>query len=144
MPARRAGRHDWSAMSIRNDYILDMIVQFTQSIVEAMVKSRGGAQQDAVAMYEEVVGRALDMDAQTVLTLTPESLVTLVRLSAVDESLAVYAVYSLMRAAEIYDAEGDATGSLRAQQARAIADVYGFPVTEVPEEVVRKMEEAGL
>lgn len=131
-------------MAIRNDYILDMIAQFVQAVVEAAERARAGEGGRAIAQYEEVVGRALDMDAEAILSLTPESLVTLVQLSAVDESLAVYAAYSLVGASRIYEAQGNPLGELRAGQARAIAGAYGFDVGEVPPEVVQTMEENGL
>ncbi len=130
-------------MSIKHDYILDMISEFTDTVLAGMGKTRAGLSRDALRDYEAIVGRALDMDAATLLALSPESLVTMVRLSAVDESLAVYAVFALQRAAEIYEASGDATGQLRRAQAQAVAGVYGFAVDAVPSEVEQALSEQG-
>ncbi len=132
-------------MSIKNDYLLDMIARYVESILAGFGKAKAGLSRDALGAYEAVAGDVLDMDAATALALSPASLVTMMRISAVDESLAVYAVYALERAAEIYDAAGDATGQVRHAQARAVADSYGFPVASVPPEVEEALaeEEAG-
>ena len=126
-------------MSIRNDYLLDMIARYVESILAGFGKAKTGLSDDAVDAYEHVAGDVLDMDAATALALSPASLVTMMRISAVDESLAVYAVYALERAAEIYDAEGDALGQVRHAQAAAVADAYGFPVASVPPEVEEEL-----
>ncbi len=122
-------------MSIRNDYLLDMIARYVESVLAGFGKAKAGLSDEALRAYEAVAGDVLDMDAGTALALSPASLVTMMRISAVDESLAVYAVYALERAAEIYDASGDATGQVRHAQAKAIADSYGFPVASVPPEL---------
>lgn len=127
-------------MAIKNDYLLDMIARFVQSVVDALGKARGGLSREAVASFESVVGDVLDMDASCALALSPASLVTMMQLSAVDESLAVYAVYALGQAASVYEDAGDATAGLRRAQAQAIADAYGFPVGEVPAEVADALD----
>ena len=127
-------------MSIRNDYILDMIAQFTDSICDYMLKGKGGIEYDGVAAYEEIVGRALDMDASTVLELSPGSLVTMFQLSATDESLALYAVFALEKVSEILSGRDGAMSQLRHEQAQAVADLYGFPVDTVPPEVEERLK----
>lgn len=130
-------------MAIRNDYLLDMIAQFVDGIMAGVGKQRAGLSRDALGEYEGVVGRVLDMDGDTALELSPASLLTMMQLSAVDEGLAVYAVYSLERAAEIYDQQGDATSRVRHEQARAIAQAYGFPVSCTPRELEEALAASG-
>ncbi|MBR2834256.1 MAG: hypothetical protein IKE43_00875 [Coriobacteriales bacterium] len=127
-------------MSIRNDYILDMINQFADSICDFMLKSKGGLEYDAIQGYEEIVGRALDMDAQTVLELSPASLVTMFQISATDESLAIYAVFALERVYELLLASNEPLARLRHEQATAIAASYGFDLNEVPPEVQERLD----
>lgn len=127
-------------MSIHNDYLLDMILRFVESLVAAAQKLKGGMKSDAMVVYEEVVGEVLDMPADACLELTPMSLVTMMQISAVDERLAMYVTYALMNMASIYDGEGDVMGDVRRQQARAVADAYGFPITAVPPEVQDELD----
>lgn len=122
-------------MAIKNDYLLDQIARFVESITAGIGKSRAGRADDAIEAFEAVAGDVLDMDAETALSLAPASLVTMMQLSAVDDSLAAYTVYALERAADAYDGRGDATGQLRRAQAQAIADAFGFEVSVVPPEV---------
>lgn len=127
-------------MAIKNDYLLDQINRFVESVTAGIGKSRAGRADDAIETFEAIAGNVLDMDAETVLALAPASLVTMMQLSAVDDSLAAYTVYSLERAADAYDCKGDATGQLRRSQAQAIASAYGFEVSVVPPEVQEALD----
>ena len=129
-------------MAIKNDYLLDQISRFVESITAGIGKSRAGRADDAIQTFEAVAGDVLDMDAETVLALAPASLVTMMQLSAVDDSLAGYTVYALERAADAYDCKADATGQLRRAQAQAIADAYGIEVSAVPPEVQEALDAA--
>lgn len=122
-------------MAIRNDYLLDQIARLVEGILASLERLRLGGEADAIDGFEAVVGDVLDMDAETALSLSPASLVTMMQLSAVDESLAAYAVYALGCAADAYDARGDAIAQVRRAQAQALADAYGFAVAVVPPEV---------
>ena len=118
---------------LRQDYILRMIAQLTDSISAALNKSQLGLSQDAITGLEEGVGLALEMSPETVFSLAPESISTILSISNVDESVAVYVVYAIKRIVAIYEEEGDPRAELRAAQAQAIADFYGFPVESTPD-----------
>lgn len=122
-------------MAIRNDYILDMIAKFIEAIADALDKAESGRAGDSAVAYERVVGDVLDMSPSAALALSPESLVTMMRLSAVDESLSAYAAYALLQAAGMYEALDDPTGQLRLMQANAIASSYGIELGTVPPEL---------
>lgn len=128
-------------MAIKNDYLLDQIARFVEGILASIDRMRSGGAADAVGGFEAVVGDVLDMDPETALSLSPASLVTMMQLSAVDESLAGYAVYALGRAADAYDAQGNPVSQVRRAQAQALADAYGFTVTAVPPEVEEALKE---
>ncbi len=128
-------------MAIKNDYLLDQIARFVEGILASIDRMRSGGVADAVGGFEAVVGDVLDMDPETALSLSPASLVTMMQLSAVDESLAGYAVYALGRAADAYDAQGNPVSQVRRAQAQALADAYGFAVTAVPPEVEEALKE---
>lgn len=130
-------------MAIRNDYLLDQIARLVEGILASLERLRSGGEADAIDGFEAVVGDVLDMDAETALSLSPASLVTMMQLSAVDESLAVYAVYALGCAADAYDARGDAIAQVRRAQAQALADAYGFAASAVPPEVEEALAARG-
>lgn len=122
-------------MAIRNDYLLDMIQQFNLSIARAATEEHGAIKADALTDYNQVVSRVLDMPAEAVLELSPSSLVTMMQISAVDERLAVYMVYVLMRISDVLVGTDLPLAGVRRDQACAIADAYGFSPDAVPPEV---------
>lgn len=128
-------------MAIRSDYLLDMIARFVDALMRANDRGREGLFSEEAEAYEEVVGAVLDMDPSMALELSPSSLVTMMRISAVDERVAAYAVYALDHLAEACEAAGDTVGSVRRAQARAIADSYGFSASVVPPEVAQALAE---
>lgn len=119
-------------MAIRNDYLMDMIKQFADAITAVTTKDKGGLSKDAVDVYEESVGKVLDMPADAVLGLSPESLVTMMQISATSEELAVYVVYFLQRLADASDGNNDGVASLRREQAVAVAGAYGLSPDAIP------------
>lgn len=128
-------------MAIRNDYILDMMARFVDAIMLGMNKAREGLSEESKESYCEVVGDVLDMDASTVLALSPESLVTMMQISAVDERLALYLVYALEALGDLESTINEPCARVRHQQAQAVAAAYGFDVGEVPPELVEALEE---
>lgn len=123
-------------MAIRNDYLLDMIKQFADAITVTATKDKGGLSKDAVDVYEECVGKVLDMPAEAVLDLSPASLVTMMQISATSQELAVYVVYFLQRMADAAAGGDDGTASLRRDQAVAVAEAYGLSPDAIPPELL--------
>jgi hypothetical protein len=118
---------------LQHDYLLEVIGRF----VEAVSASLRGALCDGdfarVGEVERAVGELLDLDAQTAMALSPQSLVTMMTLSGVGESVAAYAAYALDKVALAYERQGDdAEASLRRAQATAIASAFRADGT-VPE-----------
>ena len=119
---------------LQHDYLLEVIGRF----VEAVSASLRGALCDGdfarVGEVERAVGELLDLDAQTAMALSPQSLVTMLTLSGVGESVAAYAAYALDKVALAYERQGDdAEASLRRAQATANASAFHADGT-VPEE----------
>ena len=76
----------------------------------------------------------LDLDASCALALTPDSLVTMTRLSGIGDSLAGYAAYVLTALADVYDQTSNSElAELRRAQGRAMAQAFGWDLSEVPE-----------
>lgn len=127
-------------MAIRNDYLVDMIARFVESVLRGIGKLKDGAVGEGVAEYEQIVGDVLDMDPQTALALSPGSLVTMMQISAVDERLAVFAAYCLERIADAYEGRPDGLAGVRREQAQAIDAAYGVTPGTVPPEVQEALD----
>lgn len=122
-------------MSIKSDYLMDMVARFCDAVLRGIDARRAGDAFEAREDFESVVGGVLDMDASCALALSSSSLVTMMQLSAVDETLVVYCAYALMQAADTYEAADPGIAQLRREQAQALADAYGFDADVSPREV---------
>lgn len=114
---------------------MDMVARFCDAVLRGIDARRAGDAFEAREDFESVVGGVLDMDASCALALSSSSLVTMMQLSAVDETLVVYCTYALMQAADTYEAADPGMAQLRREQAQALADAYGFDADVSPREV---------
>ena len=114
---------------------MDMVARFCDAVLRGIDARRAGDAFEAREDFESVVGGVFDMDASCALALSSSSLVTMMRLSAVDETLVVYCAYALMQAADTYEAADPGMAQLRREQAQALADAYGFDADVSPREV---------
>mgnify|MGYP000900786284 FL=1 len=124
---------------LQRDYLLELISQFVESISKALRIAQSVKEPrmalDAAASVEQDVASLLDMDPAVAMNLSPDSLVTMMVLSGLGESLAEYVAFALMRAADIYERTGDSdTAEFRRAQAHAVAESFGADFNTVPEE----------
>lgn len=124
---------------LQRDYLLELISQFVESISKALRIAQSVKEPrmalDAAASVEQDVASLLDMDPAVAMNLSPDSLVTMMVLSGLGESLAEYVAFALMRAADIYERTGDSdTAEFRRAQAHAVAESFGADINTVPEE----------
>lgn len=119
---------------LQKDYILEMIEQFVKGVVESLRRALDKADPAAAVEAEGAVAALVDLDPEVAMQLAPDSLVTMMSLSGVGDSVADYAAYTLSLLAHAYDGMGDhGTAAMRRAQAQAIADAYGYDFSEVPE-----------
>jgi hypothetical protein len=120
---------------LQHDYILEVIGKFVESVTVALLgvfKKRDFSQ---IGEAEAAVADLLDLDQETAMSLAPASLVTMMQLSGVGDTVAAYAAWALRKVADAYELSGDATtAGLRRDQARAIGDAFGVDEGEVPPE----------
>ena len=115
---------------LQRDYIMRIISMFFESIRRSWHQAKVDDDPRAAAdTLEEMIGQATDIDGALLLALAPESIASVMQVSAVDPKVTGYVVKSLALAADYLDDAGE-TGiaSLRRDQARAIADAYGIDV----------------
>ena len=120
---------------LHRDYLLEIIAQFVETVLRSLRIAREKADPEAAQEVEAAVAGLLDLDQEVAMQLTPDSLVTMLLLSGVGDSLADYVTYAMRELADVYDGMGEHDlAALRREQARAIADSFGCDYEVVPEE----------
>jgi uncharacterized protein HemY len=123
---------------LHKDYLLEVIAQFVDAVTEALGLARKRHDPEAAQEAEEAVAGLLDLDADVALRLSPNSLVTMMHLSGVGDSLAEYVTYTLRELGDVYEELGDQeTAQLRRQQALTVASSFDVDPDVVPEEFQR-------
>ena len=120
---------------LQHDYLLEIIGRFVESVSVALVSVFRDREFGRVEEAESAVAELLDLDASTAMSLAPQSLVTMMSLSGVGESVAGYAAYVLQRVSLAYELEGKPNvARVRHEQAQAIADAFNADLEQTPEE----------
>lgn len=120
---------------LERDYVLELVGQFVRGVSDGLRRAVGG-EPSAERDVEQQVAGLLDLDAGTALALAPDSLVTMMVLSGIGDSVAAYVSYALSRLADVYEARGEEDlAGLRRLQARAVAGSFGVDPDDVPEEL---------
>ena len=109
-----------------NDYIMRMILQLGMILRRSWFKKyeHFSDERDDI---ERAIGDAVDMDPKLLLSLTPESVVSMLQLGSFDKQLGGYVVRALYYEADLLEEHGLlGTADLRRAQANSIADAYGI------------------
>ena len=122
---------------LQRDYILEIISEFVSGISDALGRALSGDP----AGYEDAereIADLLELEPTTALALSPDSLVTMMVLSGMGDSVAAYVCYALERLAALYEREGNEDlAGLRHLQARAVGESFGCDPASVPEELAQ-------
>ena len=120
---------------LQRDYILEIVGQFVEGVSDALRRAVSGDAAGA-ADVERQIGELLDLDAGTALALSPDSLVTMMVISGMGDSVASYVCYALERLSQVYAREGaEDLAGLRRLQARAVAESFSCDPADVPVEL---------
>lgn len=118
---------------LQKDYILEIVGDFVDGVAKHLDAALAGDAEATGAVEQDVAG-LLDLDPEVALTLSPDSLVTMMVLSGMGDSVAAYVAYALTRLADAYEAQGDVdTAALRRAQAAAVGESFGCDPTMAPE-----------
>lgn len=121
---------------LQRDYILEIIAQFAQVVAEALGRAREMHDQDSIEQVEQAIGDLLELDHETALALAPDSLVTMMLLSGMGDSVAEYVCYALGQLSGIYADMGEEDlAGIRGLQAKAVAESFGCDPDTVPAEL---------
>ena len=129
---------------LQHDYLLEMIAQFVEAITRSLRMALLRGDRQAAAEVEDAVAGLLDLDPQLAIQLSPDSLVTMMVLSGVGDSVAGYVAYSLRGLSDAYAAMGeDALSELRLKQAEAMEQSFDIEPGSVPSEFRTLEDELG-
>jgi len=106
----------------QNDYILRIIEQMGAAIREAFKRhSEGGAVEESLELTDSAIELVVDMDPRLFLKLAPQSMVSFLEISALDDRLTARLAETLELQAEILLSEGSLIeASVRREQAAAV------------------------
>lgn len=120
---------------LHRDYVLEIVGQFVDGVTRSLRRAALG-EKDGLLATEREIGDLLELEPSTALALAPDSLVTMMLLSGMGDSVASYVCYALDRLARLYEREGDEDAAgLRALQARAVAESFGCDPSVPPAEL---------
>lgn len=114
---------------LQQDYLMRMILQLIEAIMKSLETSRGAAPDPEASadLLEAAIGTATDIDGAILLSLEPESVVSILQVSGTDPRVVEYVGRSLfLESAYLNQASNPELAALRASQAQALADAYGF------------------
>lgn len=131
------------------DYLMKQFLMFFKALTrswEQMEKEEDP--QGAADTLEDAISAATDMDGTALLTLAPESIASIMQVTGVDPHIVEYLSRSMLLESVYLDQAGDSgLSAVRAAQARAIADAYGFGLPDDPSDfdaITEGLEEAAL
>ena len=120
---------------LHRDYLLEIIAKFVEAVTVALRRAVLDGSTESAREVEDSVAALLDLDPQTAMNLSPDSLVTMMLLSGMGDSLASYVAYALDKVGDAYDNMGNQqTAELRWDQAQAVAESFGCDLDEIPQE----------
>ena len=131
------------------DYLVRLLLQFFQGLLKSYERRNEKEDpQGAADLLEAAVGEATEMDGQALLSLAPESIASVMRVSGIDPDVTQFIARSLLlESVYLTDAGNGALAATRAAQARAIAAEYSFDLPDDPsnfESITEGLEEAAL
>lgn len=120
---------------LQHDYLLEIIAQFVEAVTSALRRALGKGDLSAAGEVEEAVAGLLDIDPAIAMQLSPDSLVTMMVLSGVGDSVAEYVGYALDKVGDAYAAaDRHELAEMRHAQARAVYGSFGLEGHGVPPE----------
>ena len=105
---------------LEQDYLMRILLQFAEAIRRSWSRAvEDRDPRDAANMLERAVGDATDIDGATLLSLSPESIASVMQVSGVDPRVSEYIARSLLLASGYLSEAGEhELSALRAEQAR--------------------------
>ena len=119
---------------LEQDYLMKLILQFFRGMVRSWeLKEEKDDPELAADMLETAIGTATEMDDAVLLSLSPDSIAQVLRVSGTDPNVVEFVARGLLlESVYLSEAGNDELAGVRAAQARALADDYGFDLPDDP------------
>lgn len=131
------------------DYLMRQLLMFFKALTrswEQMEEEKDPL--GAADTLENAISAATEMDGTALLTLAPESIAQIMQVTGVDPDVTEYIARSmLLESVYLRQAGKNDLAYIRQEQARAIAQAYGFGLPDDPSDfdsIVEGLEEAAL
>ena len=131
------------------DYLMKQFLMFFKALTRSWEQME--EEEDplgAADTLEDAISAATDMDGTALLTLAPESIASIMQVTGVDPRIVEYLSRSMLLESVYLEQGGDSgLSAVRAAQARAIADAYGFGLPDDPSDfdaITEGLEAAAL
>ena len=128
------------------DYLMRMLLQFFQAMGRSWSQAEEEDYDHACDTLEDAISTATELDGAALLSLAPESIAQVMRVSGVDPNVTEFVARSmLLESVYLAKAKQTALSAVRAEQARAIAEEYGFELPDDPSDfdaITEGLEEA--
>ena len=134
---------------LEQDYLLRQLLQFFEAIVRTYeLYWKDENPQGAADALEDAISNATEMDGVALLSLSPDSIASIMRVTGIDPNITQFVARSmLLESVYLRKAGRNSLAQVREAQARAIADEYGFGLPDDPsdfESITEGLEEAAL
>ena len=134
---------------LEQDYLMRMLLQFFKALVRSNeMIHEGKSPQDAADSLEDAVSNTTEMDGAALLSLSPESIAQIMRVTGIDPNVTQFVARSmLLESVYLHQANDHGLAQIRALQAKAIAKEYGFDLPPDPSDfdsITQGLEEAAL
>ena len=119
---------------LEQDYLMKLILQFFRGMVRSWeLKEEKDDPELAADMLETAIGTATEMDGAVLLSLSPDSIAQVLRVSGTDPNVVEFVARGLLlESVYLSEAGNDELANVRAAQARALANDYGFELPDDP------------
>lgn len=118
---------------LEQDYLMRLILQFFQAMVKSSEQRDEKNPLAAADTLEAGISQATDLDGAALLSLSPESIASVLQVAGVDPQVVEFVARGmLLESVYLADANDAELSQLRAAQARALAAAYNFELPHDP------------
>ena len=134
---------------LEQDCLMRLLLQFFKAMVRAReLKIQQNSPLDAADALEEAIGNAVDIDGAALLSLSPDSIADIMKVTGTDPNVTQFIARSmLLESVYLNEGGNEELSSTRFAQAHAIARSFGFQLPDNPsdfESITEGLEEAAL
>lgn len=123
---------------LARDYLMRQLFLFFQAMTRSWQEKESDDLQAAAKTLEDAIAEATDLDAEALLSLSPDSIAQVLRVSGVDQKVVPYIAHGMLLESRYLAEAGEAALSdVRKSQALALSAAYGFSLPDDPIDIAQ-------